>query len=122
MTPQFKIELQKLIDDATEKNLNQWCDYLWGFDESGRKDITREDFLKGAKLPSDLLVKALENINKVSNNMGLDIKMVEYETVWSDPDNVRKTLETTQEVRIKEFTKLKELISEIRTALEGAAK
>ena len=116
----FKTKLQTLIDDANKRKFKA---YKKTFSvEYVNPYLIKEDFEACAKLPSDLLVKALVNINKVSNNMGLDIKMVEYETVWSDPDNVRKTLEITQEVRIKEFTKLKELINEIRTALEGAAK
>lgn len=61
----------------------------------------------------------LKRLEKIINNMGIDILQVEYETVWSDPSSVRTTLEMTQDVRKNHFGEIKKLIREYDTKLNG---
>ena len=84
--------------------------------------MTKTDFAElKEKIISELIEiiqSQSEAIHKINNQAGIDIKMVEYETVWVDPNNVKQTLEITQKVRGKHFTEICKSLSETTTRLQ----
>lgn len=52
----------------------------------------------------------VEAIDSLANKLGQDILSVEHETVWGDPNNVKITLELTEDLRKRLFKSLKNLV------------
>jgi sugar phosphate isomerase/epimerase len=98
-----RISENKPIEQIRDESAQVYCD-------PDTQRVYRNGFNAAIQLCEQRERDLVEAIDSLANKLGQDILSVEHETVWGDPNNVKITLELTEDLRKRLFKSLKNLV------------